>query len=135
MLSVISLSAALCHAQEAQRATVSAALNMTALQPGQQAVVAVVLDVKSGFHARSHTPKGENLIPTQVTAESTAAITTYEAVYPAGKDEFYPKLGPLNIYSGETIFYVPIQVRAQALPGPIKIGGTTGSMIDPVAVV
>src|SRR5688500_17139538 len=37
----------------AQQATVSAALNLSALQPGQDAVVAVVLDVKRGFHAQS----------------------------------------------------------------------------------
>src|SRR5438093_8865939 len=88
------------QAQDAQRATVSAALNMTALQPGQQAVIAVVLDVKSGFHAQSHTPSNENFIPTEVVMNVSPLINAYAPQYPLGKNEFYPALGNLNVYSG-----------------------------------
>src|SRR5437588_10883749 len=48
-------------------AEVSAALNVAALKPSAQATIAVVLDVKEGFHAQSHVPLEENLIPCRVT--------------------------------------------------------------------
>src|SRR2546426_66915 len=80
----------LCRAQDQQRAGVSAALNMSALQPGQQGAIAVVLDIKPGFHAQSHTPKGENFIPTEVLVTDAASVSAYAPIYPAGKDEFYP---------------------------------------------
>src|SRR3954462_6285295 len=38
---------------------VSTALNTTSLQPGQQAVIAIVFDVKDGYYAQSHTPTDE----------------------------------------------------------------------------
>src|SRR5262245_23765124 len=110
-------------AQGSSRATVSAALNLTALQPGQQAVVAVVLDVKQGFHAQSHTPKGEGSIATELAVETTPGITTFAPIYPAGEDESYPNLGDLNVYTGHAIIYVPLQISSSASPGPMRISG------------
>src|SRR6476659_6188198 len=107
-------------ARAAERATVSAALNMSALQPGQQAAIAVVLDVKPGYHSQSHTPKGEGMIATEVVMSDAPPITTFAPIYPLGKDENYPNLGQLNVYSGETIIYVPLQVAAQASPASVK---------------
>jgi thiol:disulfide interchange protein len=111
-------------AQAANPATVSAELNRTAVQGGRDAVVAVVLDIKKGFHAQSHTPLDKSLIALTVAATATDGVTFGEVVYPAGKEETYPGLGVLNVYDGRTIFYVPVKVAAEAKEGPLKIGGT-----------
>jgi len=104
-------------------ADVSSALNVTALQPGKTAVIAIVLDVKEGFHAQSHTPLDENLIACRVVPDSTPAIESLDPIYPAGKEENYPALGKVSVYTGKTIIYIPIKVKADAPLGAITISG------------
>jgi thiol:disulfide interchange protein DsbD len=104
-------------------ATVSAVLNKSALQAGSDAVVAVVVDVAEGFHAQSHTPHEENLIPCEVRMEDMAGVEFSKPVYPAGKDETYPALGVVSVYSGRVVMYVPVKVKADAKAGDIKLSG------------
>src|SRR3954471_8361597 len=101
-------------ARAQDRADVSAALNVSALQPGKPAVIAVVLDVKPGYHAQSHTPLSENLIKTEVMLDESPAIEHDAAVYPPGRVESYPQLGKLSVYTGKTILYVPLRVKPNA---------------------
>src|SRR4051812_26968599 len=96
--------------------------NTKTLQAGQQGVLAVVMDVRAGFHAQSHRPLEESYIPTNVTLKSDANITFHEPVYPEGKIENYPKLGKLSVYSGQTIIYVPFEVKSDAKDGAVTIG-------------
>ena len=102
----------------------SAALNTTTLQPGQQAVIAVVFDVKEGFHAQSHTPSSTDYIPFEVKLDADPAITAYEPIYPKGEDHEYGQLGKLNAYTGKVIVYVPVDVKAGTAAGEIKLNGT-----------
>src|SRR6476620_6804362 len=74
-------------------ATLTTALSRSALQPGQDAVVAVVLDIKPGFHSQSHTPKDPDLIALNVTAAKTDGATIGDIVYPPAKEESFPALG------------------------------------------
>ena len=94
-----------------------------ALKPGADAVIAVVLDVKEGFHAQSHKPLDENLIPCVVSLDDNANATAADAVYPAGKIETYPQLGKLSVYTARSIIYVPVHLKPDAAPGPVKISG------------
>ena len=103
---------------------VSTALNTTTLQPGQQAVLAVVFEVKEGYHAQSHTPSSKDYIPFAVKLEADPAITTYDPIYPKGEDHEYGSLGKLNVYTGKVIVYVPIDVKATANVGEIKLNGS-----------
>jgi thiol:disulfide interchange protein DsbD len=114
---------------QAKRATVSATLNATALQPGKDAVVAVVFDIKRGFHAQSHKPKDPDLIPLVVSLDADPMFKAGEVVYPPGLEENYPALGVLNIYSGKVVFYVPLHVQPDAKPGPLTIKGTVDYQI------
>jgi thiol:disulfide interchange protein len=107
----------------ARRATVTAAVNATAVPAGQEAVVAVIVDVKPGFHAQSHKPKDPNLIPLTVTPEKPDVGTVGEVVYPPGQDETYPRLGTLNVYTGKVVFYVPVTIPDDAPPGPALFKG------------
>src|SRR6266550_389003 len=70
-------------------AKVSADLNTTALKPGSEAVAAVVLDIKKGYHSQSNTPKDENGIPAVVKPTPANGLTFGEVQYPAGVDEKY----------------------------------------------
>jgi thiol:disulfide interchange protein len=104
-------------------ADASTAMNSTALHPGDKGVIAVVFDVADGFHAQSHTPHDENLIPCNVTPEDNPAVTWLDPVYPPGKDESYPQLGVVSVYTGRTIFYLPFTVKPDAPAGALKLSG------------
>lgn len=108
---------------KADLATVQAILNTQSLQAGQQAVIAIVLEVRKGYHAQSHEPFQENLIKCEVTLAPNPAITVYAPVYPPGEVRNYPALGKLSVYEGRSIIYVPIQVKTDAAVGPIKLTG------------
>lgn len=125
--SILSLLAVFCLsalAQAQNQATTRAELNVSALQPGQQAVLAVVVDVADGFHAQSRTPLDPAFIPFEVTVSTVPGLTTFEPIYPKGHVEEYPALGMLDIYSGRVIVYVPIQVNSDAPPGALTLKGT-----------
>jgi thiol:disulfide interchange protein len=105
------------------RASHSAGLNFDALQPGQQAVVAVVLEVASGFHAQSHEPLDEFLIPYRVTVESNDHLSLYAPIYPEAEVHDYPALGKVSVYEGRVIVYVPLEVSRDAPLGAVTISG------------
>src|SRR5687767_11418716 len=107
----------------AQRISVEAVLNHKDLRAGQRAAVALVLDVKQGFHAQSSKPLDENLIPLRVTPAATAGITWYPPVYPEGHIEEYPNLGRLSVYTGRTVVYLPFKVSDDAKPGLVELRG------------
>jgi thiol:disulfide interchange protein DsbD len=104
-------------AQPQDLGKVRAVLNVSALQQGSQGVVAVVLTVVEHHHAQSHAPKGEDSIPTDVKPEPSPGIEWLAPVYPPGKDIVDPSLGPLNVYEGEAIIYVPFKVTSDAALG------------------
>ncbi len=126
VLSVICLiMMALVHspAGAAERASVSVMPNTTAVQPGQQGVLAVVVNIAPGFHAQSHTPSQPGLIAFAVSSDAASDITFYEPLYPAGEDVTYPGLGKLNVYTGRVVVYVPFKVNPNAKPGALSMSG------------
>jgi len=114
---------------EGGQATVSAALNLSSIQPGQDVVVAVVFDVKRGFHAQSHTPHEPNLSALTISAEPNSALKFGDVIYAPGRDENYPSLGVLSVYTGKVVFYIPAKVASDAKPGPLTIKGKIGYQI------
>ncbi len=115
--------AGLARAQPGE-APVSAALNVAALQPGKEAVLAVVVEVPEGFHAQSHTPLDANLIKFEVKLNRADAFTAREPIYPQPKLETYPALGKLSVYTDRVITYVPLDVKPDAKPDDVKLAGT-----------
>jgi thiol:disulfide interchange protein len=108
-----------------QRVTIAAsALNTDALEPGQQAVVAVKVDIHAGFHTQSHIPGQAGMVPFVAKLMPSPGIVSLDPVYPAGKAHFYPALGALNIYSGNVTIYLPIEVNQSAQAGPIALAGS-----------
>lgn len=104
-------------------ATVTAEANFQTVQPGQQLVVAVVLDVQPGYHAQSSAPLQDFLIPFELTNLSADGGRVYEPIYEEGHIENYPALvmpgdpGDLSVYTGRAVTYVPVEVASDAEPG------------------
>ena len=114
----------LFQTKDEPRAKVDAAVNTSALRAGSEGVLAVVLDIKRGFHAQSAKPLDENLIPLSVTPGKNPAVEFQAPIYPKGKIEEYPALGKLSVYDGRAIIYVPFKVKQDAPAGPLKLTGT-----------
>ena len=115
--------AAPVHAQPKSRAKLSTALSTTALQPGKEAAVAILVDVDEGLHAQSHTPLKDNLIAFDVKLDANPAVTIGDPIFPEAELHEYPALGKLSVYTGRVIVYVPVTVKADAPPGPLKLTG------------
>lgn len=81
--------------------------------------LAVVADVKAGWHVNSHTPKEDFLIPTEIKIKPATGLVFSPVKYPKHKEtKFSFSDQPLAVYEGRTIFLVPGTVDAKAAPGP-----------------
>jgi thiol:disulfide interchange protein len=109
---------------QSRYATITPYLNQSALKAGSDAVVAVVVDIKPGYHAQSHTPLEDFYIKFETSLTAADGIKPGGVVYPAGKIEEYKTLGKLSVYTGQVMVYVPVQVDAAAKPGPAALKGT-----------
>src|SRR5688572_20763003 len=69
-------------AQTEGLAKVSAKLNQSALRPGDEAVLAVVVDIAEGYHAQSNKPLETYLIPFTVKLENHPALEAGAPLYP-----------------------------------------------------
>ncbi len=101
---------------------VSAALNFDRVQPGQQAVVAIVLEVPEGYHGQSSEPLLDFLVPFNISVDEFDGVTVYAPIYAKGHIENYPLVSPdtngdMSVYTGRTVHYLPIEVSADARPG------------------
>jgi thiol:disulfide interchange protein DsbD len=128
LLSLIALSlfgnAAAAQPNAPQRAEVKrAVLNQSALRPGDKAMLAVEVEVKEGFHAQSHTPPpDQESVKFVLALDKVDGVTFGEPIYPKGHDEQYP-YGKLNVYTGTFVVFVPVEAKADAKPGEIKLAG------------
>jgi thiol:disulfide interchange protein len=126
-LAVVALAATLAPAQpkpnpdhaELRRAV----LDVSALRPGDKAMLAVELEIKPHFHAQSRTPVDPLAIKFDLTLDEHPGLKFGEPVFPAGEDKEYPKLGKLNVYTGTVVVRVPVAVAADAALGDAKITG------------
>jgi thiol:disulfide interchange protein DsbD len=104
-------------------ATYSATLNSSALQPGHTAIAAVIVDIKPGYHAQSHAPLEDYLIKFQVAMDPNPAIEFLEPIYPKPIVQVFGALGMQSVYTGRVIVYVPMRIKATALPGDLTLTG------------
>jgi thiol:disulfide interchange protein len=109
-----------------QTATYSAKLSTSALQPGQTAVVAVVVDITPGLHAQSHTPNqnsGVNYIAFEVTPDLNPNVEFLPPIYPQPVTENFPALGPQSVYTGQVVVFIPLRAKTDAKLGDATISG------------
>jgi thiol:disulfide interchange protein len=111
-------------AQQGERATVEkAVVSVSGLRPGDKAMVAVVLEIKPGFHAQSRTPLEDFYVKFDAKLDEHPALKFGDPVYPKGEEKTYPALGKLSVYEGQVVVHIPVEVKADAPPGPVKIAG------------
>jgi cytochrome c biogenesis protein CcdA len=81
--------------------------------------LAVVADIKAGWHVNSHTPKEDFLIPTEIRIKPVAGLVFSPVKYPKHKEtKFSFSDQPLAVYEGRTVFFVSGTAEAKAAPGP-----------------
>ena len=95
------------------------------LVAGKPFRLAVVADIKPGWHVNSHKPKEDYLIPTDVKVQPAAGLTLSPTVYPKHVER---KLAfsdqPLAVYEGITVFTVPGTADPSAKAGPLSLTAT-----------
>jgi thiol:disulfide interchange protein DsbD len=81
--------------------------------------LAIVADIKAGWHINSHTPKEDFLIPTEVMIKPERGIPFSPVQYPKHKEtKFSFSEQPLAVYQGKAAFLVTGTVDGQAATGP-----------------
>ena len=82
---------------------------------GKASPVTLHFRIAEGLHINSHTPKQEELIPTDFSIPAGAGVRLDKAIYPAGSDITLPAdpKTKLNVYTGE----FSIETQVVAAPG------------------
>jgi DsbC/DsbD-like thiol-disulfide interchange protein len=111
------------------RATVTGALDVSAIQLDSPGRLAVVLDIAPGFHAQSNTPLDEYAIKCELTLNAVPGIEFGQIIYPAGRIEDYPQLGKLSVYTGRAIILVPFKATKDAKLGSVTLSGSVQMQI------
>jgi hypothetical protein len=107
-------------------ASIVKARSFVSLEPaprGKEFQVAVVADIKSGYHVNSHKPSDEYLIATTLTPQLPAGFQVLDTIYPAGRQEkfsFSPDK-PLDVYTGSVVFKVRLVAQADAAIGAVNM--------------
>jgi hypothetical protein len=93
---------------------------------GSSFQIAVVMNIRPGFHVNAREKSEEYLIATDLKAELPPGFTSGEVVYPKGKLETFAfSKKPLNVYQGTVILRLPVDALATAPLGerhiPLKL--------------
>ena len=88
--------------------------------------IAVVMNIRPGFHVNAREKSEEYLIATDLKVELPSGFTSGDVVYPKGKLETFTfSKKPLNVYQGKVILRLPVSALASAPLGvqhiPLKL--------------
>jgi len=88
--------------------------------------IAVVMNIRQGFHVNAREKSEEYLIATDLKAQLPSGFTNGEVVYPKGKLETFTfSKKPLNVYQGTVILRLPVNALANSTIGqqhiPLKL--------------
>ncbi|MGC1968061.1 MAG: protein-disulfide reductase DsbD domain-containing protein [Candidatus Acidiferrales bacterium] len=129
-ISRASLAPAVAPAQESaavpSAASIVKAHSFVSMEPvprGNEFQVAVVAEIRSGYHVNSHKPSDEYLIATTLTPQLPEGFKLVDTIYPAGRQEkfsFSPDK-PLDVYTGSVTFKLRLVAEAGAAIGAVKI--------------
>ncbi len=98
-------------------------VSMEPVPRGKEFQVAVVAEIRSGYHVNSHKPSDEYLIATTLTPQLPEGFKLADTIYPAGRQEkfsFSPDK-PLDVYTGSVTFKLRLVAEAGAAIGAVKI--------------
>jgi DsbC/DsbD-like thiol-disulfide interchange protein len=88
--------------------------------------IAVVMNIRPGFHVNAREKSEEYLIATDLKAQLPSGFSSGEVVYPKGKLETFTfSKKPLNVYQGTVILRLPVNALTTAPLGeqhiPLKL--------------
>jgi cytochrome c biogenesis DsbD-like protein len=88
--------------------------------------IAVVMNIRPGFHVNAREKSEEYLIATDLKAQLPSDFSSGDVVYPKGKLETFTfSKKPLNVYQGTVILRLPVNALATAPLGeqhiPLKL--------------
>ena len=88
--------------------------------------IAVVLNIRPGFHVNAREKSEEYLIATDLKAQLPSGFSSGDVVYPKGQLETFTfSKKPLNVYQGKAILRLPVNALATAPLGeqhiPLKL--------------
>jgi Disulphide bond corrector protein DsbC len=88
--------------------------------------IAVVMNIRPGFHVNAREKSEEYLIATDLKAQLPSGFSSGDVVYPKGQLETFTfSKKPLNVYQGKVILRLPVNALATAPLGeqhiPLKL--------------
>jgi hypothetical protein len=88
--------------------------------------IAVVMNIRPGFHVNAREKSEEYLIATDLKAQLPSGFSSGEVVYPKGRLETFSfSKKPLNVYQGTVVLRLPVNALATAPLGeqhiPLKL--------------
>ena len=107
-------------------ASIVKARSFVSLEPvprGKEFQVAVVADIRSGYHVNSHKPIGRIFDCDDLDAAVSGGFSSVDTIYPAGRQEkfsFSPNK-PLDVYTGSVTFKLRLVAQADAPIGAVNI--------------
>ena len=95
-----------------------------AVHAGGTAKVAVLAQIKPGYHINDHKPSLDYLIPTKVVFESSPSFKVEKVVYPHGRPTKFEFVdSPISVYEGELRLGSLLKVAGSAKPGSYPLRG------------
>lgn len=91
------------------------------LTPGESGIVSFRLNIPPGFHINSWNPPDENLIRTIATFTCNALATVGPVTYPEAQTWTDPLGVELPVYSGDSLFSVPVRIVETAIEGGYRL--------------
>jgi len=103
---------------------IRAVANVDKVKPGSKFMVAVILDIRDGFHINSHKPLDKLLILTDLFHNKTEGLIIDRAGFPPGHTE--PSIMPgktQSVYRGRTVISLPVEADNKIEADKLRITG------------
>ena len=95
-----------------------------AVHAGQTARIAVLAQIKPGYHINDHKPSLDYLIPTRVTFVASPSFKVEKIIYPHGTPRKFEFLdSPISVYEGEIRLGSILKVARLAKPASYPLRG------------
>lgn len=95
------------------------------IHPGDEFEFALQVTFSEEWHANSHTPSEDYLVPTVLTLNESDAFTFGEVQYPPAEDKkFSFSETPISVYHGQIYFRVHVKAAEELKPGKAILSGT-----------
>lgn len=94
------------------------------IKRGAAVQIAVIIEVDEGYHINSNRPAEKYLIPTALTIERTAGLTTSPVIYPKAKlQKFEFSQKPLSVFEGKAILKLTARALSSSATGAQTLKG------------